>query len=90
MSIKSFRFRLVLNHPASQQDKIGEQLFCGGHDDFVITTDHDLTALDAEVNAASLEDAMSTAVRCVRGEGFGVVEIQINSEHFSQIAGMDD
>jgi hypothetical protein len=84
----TYRFRLILNHPASEQDTIGETLFCGGRDEFSVTQSYDLTALDAEVESDDFESAIRTAISAVGSEGFGVAEVQISSENFDAIAGL--
>jgi len=84
--MRKYEFTLVLKGPLELSEEIADQLFEAGCDDGTPTTSRGAFSIDFHREAASLEEAIQSAIGNVRSAGLAVERVEIEADAVPQPA----
>jgi hypothetical protein len=79
-----YDFTLILGAPLELTDDIADTLFAAGCDDGTPGTCNGVFSIDFHRAAASLEEAIRSAIENVRTAGYEVARVEIEAEAVTQ------
>ena len=82
--MKEHEFTLVLAHPEESEED-ADALYEAGCRDGSISTSGGVTRIDFHRQAATLEEAIRSAIANVRAAGFDVVRVQLEPESLAGV-----
>ena len=82
--MNKYDFTLILAESLELTDGIAEALFAAGCDDGTPGTCNGVFSIDFHREAASLEDAIRSAIENVRTAGYEVTRVEIEAEAMTQ------
>jgi hypothetical protein len=82
--MNKYDFTLILAESLELTDGIAEALFAAGCDDGTPGTCNGVFSIDFHREAASLEDAIRSAIENVRTAGYEVTRVEIEAEAVTQ------
>jgi hypothetical protein len=80
-----YEFTLILGEPLELTDDIADALFAAGCDDGTPGTCNGVFSIDFHREAASLEEAIRSAIEDVRTAGYEVARVEIEAEAVTQV-----
>jgi hypothetical protein len=80
-----YDFTLILGEPLELTDDIADALFAAGCDDGTPGTCNGVFSIDFHREAASLEEAIRSAIKDVRTAGYEVARVEIEAEAVTQV-----
>jgi hypothetical protein len=80
-----YDFTLMLGEPLELTDDIADALFAAGCDDGTPGTCNGVFSIDFHREAASLEEAIRSAIEDVRTAGYEVARVEIEAEAVTQV-----
>ena len=82
--MNKYDFTLILGESLELTDDIADALFAAGCDDGTPGTCNGVFSIDFHREAASLEDAIRSAIENVRTAGYEVTRVEIEAEAVTQ------
>jgi hypothetical protein len=82
--MNKYDFTLILGESLELTDDIADALFAAGCDDGTPGTCNGVFSIDFHRNAASLEEAIRSAIEDVRTAGYEVTRVEIEADAVTQ------
>ena len=83
--MRKYDFTLILGEPLELTDDIADALFTAGCDDGTPGTCNGVFSIDFHREAASLEEAIRSAIKDVRTAGYEVARVEIEADAVTQM-----
>ena len=78
--MNKYDFTLILTTPLDLTDDLADALFAAGCDDGTPGTCHGVFSIDFHREAATLEEAIRSAIENVRTAGYAVARVEMEAE----------
>jgi hypothetical protein len=82
----NYEFTLILKGSPELTEDIADELFAAGCDDGTPGTSGGVFSIDFHRQAATLEEAINSAISSVKNAGYDVERVEIEAETLPQIA----